>query len=134
MHCGPIQADGLAADRWFYVEKGTINLHAPAGTAEAPPRELGPGDCFGERALLGKDELPIAVALTDVRCPSLPRGAFATPAGQSVSRQSRLPDPNTLLKTYVWVGQRDESDCGLASLAMIARYHGAEVSLEDLRV
>jgi ABC-type bacteriocin/lantibiotic exporter with double-glycine peptidase domain len=33
----------------------------------------------------------------------------------------------------VWVGQQELADCGLASLAMIARSRGRRVTVEDLR-
>ncbi len=33
----------------------------------------------------------------------------------------------------VWIGQREESDCGLACLAMTARVLGRILSLDDLR-
>lgn len=54
----------------FVLEEGRATVEAPEGT-----RELGPGDVFGERALLGEDiERTARVrALTDVRCLAIPR-------------------------------------------------------------
>lgn len=37
------------------------------------------------------------------------------------------------LLSYPWVGQQDAIDCGVAALAMLARYHGLDVSLAVLR-
>src|SRR5262245_9850083 len=45
-----IQANGLAEDCWYLIEQGTVRLQA-AGVAQ-PPLDLGPGDTFGEGALV----------------------------------------------------------------------------------
>jgi CRP-like cAMP-binding protein len=54
----------------FVLERGLAIVEAPEGT-----RELGPGDVFGERALLGEDvERTARVrAETDVRCLAIAR-------------------------------------------------------------
>jgi CRP-like cAMP-binding protein len=54
----------------FVLEHGMAIVEAPEGT-----RELGPGDVFGERALLGEDiERTARVrAETDVRCLAIAR-------------------------------------------------------------
>lgn len=54
----------------FVLEQGIAIVEAPEGT-----RELGPGDVFGERALLGEDiERTARVrAETDVRCLAIAR-------------------------------------------------------------
>jgi CRP-like cAMP-binding protein len=54
----------------FVLEEGRATVEAPEGT-----RELGPGDVFGERSLLGEDvERTARVrALTDVRCLAIAR-------------------------------------------------------------
>ena len=54
----------------FVLEEGTATVEAPEGT-----RQLGPGDVFGERALLDADgERTARVrALTEVRCLAIPR-------------------------------------------------------------
>jgi CRP-like cAMP-binding protein len=54
----------------FVLEQGKAIVEAPEGT-----RELGPGDVFGERALLGEDiERTARVrAETDVRCLAIAR-------------------------------------------------------------
>src|SRR5262249_3077410 len=69
-----IQANGLAADRWHLIEQGTVRLHA--GGSEAAGVDLGPGETFGEGGLVGSGELPVAVALSDVRCQVLARHDF----------------------------------------------------------
>lgn len=123
-----IQADGLADDSWFYLQSGTACLEQADGTA----RELSGGDCFGERALLGQGGLRPVVALEEVHCLALPRDAFRCQEGsgslglqtcQVVAARGDLP----------WVGQREEADCGPATLAMIARHHGLAVTLDELR-
>ena len=54
----------------FVLEQGQAVVEAPEGT-----RELGPGDVFGERALVGEDgERTARVrAQTDVRCLAIAR-------------------------------------------------------------
>lgn len=130
-----IQADGLGSDRWYFLQEGQVWLHPPAQGPEQPPRELGPGDCFGELALLGQENLPVVVAGTRVRCLCLPRTAFASPPKWllEASYQSLEPHLSTVRKVYPWVGQREEADCGVAALAMIAHFHGLNVPVESLR-
>jgi CRP-like cAMP-binding protein len=57
----------------FILETGQAVVEAPEGR-----RELGPGDVFGERALLGDDVQRTARvrAITDVRCLAIPRDAI----------------------------------------------------------
>lgn len=54
----------------FVLEQGVAIVEAPEGT-----RELGPGDVFGERALLGEDigRTARVRAKTDVRCLAIAR-------------------------------------------------------------
>src|SRR5262249_29691234 len=82
-----IQANGLAADCWYGIEEGPARLQA-AGEPDTGGVDLGPGESFGERALVGTGELPVAVALTDVRCSVLLRHAFdpSAPARSKVAQ------------------------------------------------
>src|SRR5262249_11757264 len=57
-----IQADGLAPDCWHLIDQGTVRLQA-AGEPDTAGVDLGPGETFGEQALLGWGALPVAVAL-----------------------------------------------------------------------
>jgi CRP-like cAMP-binding protein len=61
---------GRPGSGMFVLEQGQAIVEAPEGT-----RELGPGDIFGERALLGDDiERTARVrAETDVRCLAIGR-------------------------------------------------------------
>ena len=61
---------GRAGSGLFVLEQGQAVVEAPEGT-----RELGPGDVFGERALVGEDgERTAGVrAQTDVRCLAIAR-------------------------------------------------------------
>jgi CRP-like cAMP-binding protein len=61
---------GRAGSGMFVLEEGQAIVEAPEGT-----RELGPGDIFGERALLGEDiERTARVrAQTNVRCLAIAR-------------------------------------------------------------
>jgi len=61
---------GRAGSGMFVLEEGQAIVEAPEGT-----RELGPGDIFGERALLGEDiERTARVrAQTKVRCLAIAR-------------------------------------------------------------
>ncbi len=120
-----IQADGLCADRWFVVQRGTARLQDGAA--------LGPGDCFGEAALLGRD-LPLVEAGTEIECLSLSRAAFTQPlsgpAPSVLQTQRDYPAPHA---AFPWVGQEQANDCGAAALAMIARFHGQGAACADLR-
>src|SRR5262249_40128655 len=128
-----IQANGLAADCWYLIEEGTVRMQA-AGEPETAGVDLGPGESFGERALVGTGELPVAVALTDVRCSVLLRPAFhpSAPARSKVeqSYEPRLP---ARPDAHVWVPQQEKADCGLAALAMVGRRLGVRASVEELR-
>ena len=99
-----------------------------------PGVDLGPGETFGERGLVGPADLPVAVALTDVRCQVLSRHDFdpSAPLWSKVvqSYQPRLP---ARPKAHVWVPQLEPTDCGLAALAMVGLRLGAPVSVEELR-
>ncbi|MEZ5950519.1 MAG: cysteine peptidase family C39 domain-containing protein [Planctomycetaceae bacterium] len=123
-----IQAPGLADDRWFFIESGSVQLQR-AGECD----ELGAGDCFGERSLAGWSELPTAVALTDTRCLSLRRNLFEDPTQnlEQFLEQSLLVQRQKFRK-LPWISQIDEADCGLAALAMVAAYFQQPLSLEDL--
>ena len=61
---------GRPGSGMFVLEEGQAVVEAPEGT-----RQLGPGDIFGERALLGEDiERSARVrAQTDVRCLAIAR-------------------------------------------------------------
>ena len=61
---------GRVGSGLFVLEQGQAVVEAPEGT-----RELGPGDVFGERSLLGEDgERTARVrAQTDVRCLAIAR-------------------------------------------------------------
>ncbi len=127
-----IQATGVAADSWHLIEQGAVRLHRSG--LDAAGVDLGPGDMFGERALIGPANLPAAVALTDVRCQVLERQAFdpTAPLWSRVvqSYQPRLPAPP---KAHVWVPQLGPTDCGLAALAMVSLRLDAPVSVGELQ-
>jgi CRP-like cAMP-binding protein len=61
---------GRPASGIFVLEEGNAIVEAPEGT-----RQIGPGDVFGERALLGEDIVRTARvrAETDVRCLAIAR-------------------------------------------------------------
>jgi CRP-like cAMP-binding protein len=61
---------GRPGSGMFVLEAGQAVVEAPEGT-----RELGPGDVFGERALLGEDidRTARVRARTDVRCLAIAR-------------------------------------------------------------
>jgi CRP-like cAMP-binding protein len=130
-----VQADGLGADRWFLIQSGEVRVHPAADDPTGVPVLLGPGDCFGERALLDGKGLPLAVAHADIECLYLRREAFYQPltAGKDPSVQTYRGQAAPARRPYPWVGQQEATDCGVASLAMIARFHGRDVSPEALR-
>jgi len=128
-----IQANGLADDAWYLVEQGTVRLQAGEGPGAAGA-DLGPGESFGERALVGSGALPTAVAVSDVRCQVLLRHAFDPSApARSVVAQSYEPRLPGRPEAHVWVPQLEQADCGLAALTMVGLRLGAPVSVEELR-
>src|SRR5262245_47576119 len=90
-----IQAHGLAMDSWLLIEQGTVRLHT-GDDCETAGLDLGPGDTFGEGGLIGSVALPVAMALSDVRCQVLARHDFdpsaPIPSKVTQSYQPRLPD------------------------------------------
>ena len=82
-----IQADGLGDDRWHFIRAGQVRLQPADGGG--PSALLGPGDCFGERALLGRAGLPVAVARGEVRCLTLSRADFGPSPAAGASPASR---------------------------------------------
>ena len=128
-----IQASGLAGDTWHLIEQGAVRLHA-AGDGATAWADLGPGDTFGEGALVASAALPTALALSEVRCQVLARHDFDPnaphPSRLAQSYQPRLPARPA---GHVWVPQLGPTDCGLAALAMVGRRFGASLSVEALR-
>src|SRR5262249_29741169 len=105
-----------------------------AGDPDTAGVDLGPGEAFGERALLGSGALPAAVALTRVRRSPLPRHAIDPgAAARPDSPQSYQPLVAGRPAAHGWGPQLEKADCGLAALAMVARRLGAGVSVEELR-
>jgi ATP-binding cassette subfamily B protein len=128
-----IQANGLAADSWHLIEQGAVRLHA-GDESETAGVDLGPGETFGEGSLVGWGQLPVAVALSDVRCEVLARHDFDPSASlPSKVAQSYQPRLAARPEAHVWVPQLGPADCGLAALAMAGLRLGAKVSVEDLR-
>lgn len=124
-----IQAGGLCSDCWHVIERGTVRL-GDAATGVT----LGRGESFGERALAGSGELPLAVAESDVTCQILARHEF-DPHAQASSQvaQSYQARVDARPAEHVWVPQLGPADCGVASLAMVALRCKAGVSIEQLR-
>jgi CRP-like cAMP-binding protein len=128
-----VQADGLADDSWFFIQGGEVALHTDD---PGPPITLGPGDCFGERALLSLATLPVAMAFAPCRLLRLSSSDFyvGVPGEPPTECQTILPvRPRPSGAAHPWVGQREEADCGPAALAMVARRWGKDVSAEDVR-
>ena len=77
-------AQGAQGDRFFAILAGHVSVHveADSGLSREVAR-LGPGDCFGEAALLGEGKRTATVkAEEDVTVLSLGKDAFARLAGQ----------------------------------------------------
>ena len=122
-----VQADGLFDDHWFYVRGGTIHL-------ETGPDLLGPGDSFGEQALAGTP-LPLATSASDVELFALSREAFlARLEGEGpIGQQSLIPAFQARPAPQPWIAQREEADCGVAALTMVAQAHGRGLHIEEVR-
>lgn len=125
-----IQADGLAADRWFVIDEGTVALRQSRPGADGG--SLSAGETFGEPALARAGEVPTATALTDVRASALALEDF-DPAAHSQLAQSYQPRTPGRPGAHVWVPQLEVADCGLAALVMVASRLGVRVGVEELR-
>lgn len=123
-----IQAEALAANRWFFIIAGEVELRDPAGVQRATCPKRVAGECFGQEALLGAVCLPHAVACRDTRCLSLDRGDFG---GAGLEEQS-VPT-GSVNSGFPWIGQEAVQDCGLAALAMIWQFHGRRLTIGQLR-
>jgi CRP-like cAMP-binding protein len=75
----------------FVVLEGTVVVEAPEGT-----RELGPGACIGERALLSDDGKRTARvrAAGEVRVLAVTRAEFELLCASDSGFEERLADPN----------------------------------------
>jgi predicted double-glycine peptidase len=94
---------------------------------------VGPGANLGEPALLAAP-VATATALTPVRCMALLRDHFVQPdQPASVEVQSFAAAAPEEPSRVRWVGQKEASDCGVACLAMAARYHGLSVTPDEIR-
>ncbi len=127
--CGP----GLAKDRWFHVTDGSAILSDQYGRC----LELGPGDCFGSLCLTGLHSEETVSTLSELRCLSLAVTDFSLKTGLVPRRDADLSASDQLqtLRTrhipasrFPFIAQREESDCGLAALAMVAMFLGVPVT------
>lgn len=128
-----LQAEGFHDDRWFVLRAGRAIIGAD--TDSRPGRVLGPGDCFGEAALLDSKGLPTVQAVSDLDCHMLRRDRFepGAEASRPVSIQTALSSLAAPIACLEWVPQQQENDCGAAALAMAARVLGRPIAAEDLR-
>lgn len=125
--CGP----GLAKDRWFYITTGSALLSDKHGRC----LELGPGDCFGRLCLTGCESEETVSTLSELQCLSLAVDHFVNdPPPKDTGSRGRSSKPaeesqQSLLTRHLPAGrfpffpQHDESDCGLAALAMIGEFY-----------
>jgi CRP-like cAMP-binding protein len=121
-----IQATGLAEDFWYLIERGAVRLESG--------EELGPGEVFGEHGLAAVGQVPTAMARTEVRCQVLTRHDIDPSAPvRSLVGQSYEPRHRERPAAHVWVPQLEETDCGLASLAMVGLRLGVQVGVDELR-
>lgn len=68
-----VTTEGTGADGFFVVESGDAGV-----TVQGEPRgTMGPGDCFGEVALLmGSERTATIIALSDLRCYAMDADSF----------------------------------------------------------
>ena len=130
--CGP----GLAKDRWFHITEGSAILSDKYGRC----LELGPGDCFGSLCLTGLHSEETVSTLTELQCLSLAVTDFLPGSGaigrsnaeysdlSASSDQQSLQTRHIPASRFPFVAQKDESDCGLAALAMVAMFLGVSVT------
>src|SRR2546423_11905996 len=79
-----IVKEGEQAVAFFIVANGRVEVVQSTGSKTQRLAELGPGDCFGEMALLdGGARSATARALEDTQCPVLSRWGFVAGARAS---------------------------------------------------
>lgn len=124
-----IQAGGFCDELWFFIESGEVLL-----SDEEPTCVLKAGDTLGELALAG-ERPPTAVALSETRVQALPREFFLRPDQPMATgfEQSLVARVLEHPEQIHYVGQREATDCGAASLSMVARYHGLSCGIDDIR-
>ena len=129
-----IQAAGLSDDTWFFVVEGRVAVQRTGGPTTLQ-QELHAGDCFGERALIGSEDLSLAEALTETKCLCLPHADFddRPRSASGFSVQSFALSRSATGASFAWVGQQEEADCGPAALAMMVRYFGMDWSSASIR-
>src|SRR5205085_7635618 len=79
--------------------------------------------------------LTMAKSVSDVELLALWRADFLAPIedeGPS-DKQSLAPVPKNRLAAQPWIGQREEADCGVAALTMVARAHGRVMQIDQVR-
>lgn len=91
--------EGDPGDRLFLIASGTADIHSADGKRSVFMKSLGPGDMFGELALLEPDGLRNATvtATCPVRVFSLPRAAFA----QALESEGGLRDAMLQLRDTI---------------------------------
>ncbi len=126
-----IQAEGLGDDAWLYLRTGRVAIRTGRNGCEAL-RLLGPGDSFGEQALLSSGKVPRAEAEVDSSLLRLSREEFVRPLTGSAPSllQTINPARGIARQLRQWVPQLGTVDCGVASLAMAAWQLGIDVSVE----
>ena len=130
--CGP----GLAKDRWFHITDGSAVLSDKYGRC----LELGPGDCFGSLCLTGLHSEETVSTLSELNCLSLAVTDFSPATGtvrrcdadnavlSASNHKQTVQTRHTPASRFPFIAQREESDCGLAALAMVAMSLGVSVS------
>lgn len=125
-----LQAEGLLDNGWLFIQTGEVALHSEADQGQ--PRLLGPGDCLGERCLMGWSRLPLAVALTRTTCWYLATELFQLPVDSPVSAAEQTLQVPQRERGWAWLPQRGPADCGVAALAMSLAALGVPAPFEQL--
>jgi hypothetical protein len=126
------------------IESPSFKFHRNAVLSDKQGRclELGPGDCFGSLCLTGRASEETVSTISELQCLSLTVDHFINgplSKGMASRECSSKPDDESqqsLMTRHLPASrfprypQHDESDCGLAALALIGEFH--DVPARDL--
>ncbi|MCA9103847.1 MAG: cyclic nucleotide-binding domain-containing protein [Planctomycetales bacterium] len=75
----------------------------------------------------------ILARLSDREIAFLKRRTLAASQGNPIRHASRSRERSIIDQQYPWIGQAQESECGLIALATVARFHQLPVNIDELR-
>ncbi|MFO0999436.1 MAG: cysteine peptidase family C39 domain-containing protein [Planctomycetaceae bacterium] len=126
-----IQAEGLFSDSLFVVTKGSVQrAETWSEQVSSAGRSI---ELFGVETLLNRANIPCITAETTVACWRICHKNLMTTREVNEDGQSLALPQRTLSLHFPFVRQQSVTECGCASLAMVARFHRVPVTIESVR-